>query len=483
MTPLASAHPRNRRALSELLLAGIVLFGTVLLSLTCVMPVRAQQATEPPEPAREYTYRVRPGETLVTIAGRYGLDVHLLMRANNIPDPRAIYPGQEILLASDAEVDLRAWRLRRFALGDSLGNLARKRGTAWEMVGRVNRILNPHTIPVGQKLLLPPERTVTEVPVRLGENRATLALRRGLPYWSLVRLNPLPPAPGGTFLLPGGSVTTTVPAQPVVSLGIAPQPVHQGKTAIVALETAAPASCRATYLDREVPCYTHDPTHHYALLGLSPLEEPGRHTVRLDLSLEGGETLSVTLPLHVATGRYDYERIDLPPDRQSLLDPGQVQAELNKLAALRAWRTEERAWDLPFALPTQAAVTSYFGSRRSYGYGFTSFHAGTDFQAERGMPVYAPAGGVVVMAEPLTVRGNAIVIDHGWGVMTGYWHLFRIDVIVGQTVTRGERIGLIGNTGLSTGPHLHWEMWVNGISVDALQWTRSFAESPPLGSQ
>jgi murein DD-endopeptidase MepM/ murein hydrolase activator NlpD len=73
------------------------------------------------------------------------------------------------------------------------------------------------------------------------------------------------------------------------------------------------------------------------------------------------------------------------------------------------------------------------------------------------------------------VRGNAILIDHGWGVVTGYWHLSRIDVTVGQRVTQGQPIGAIGNTGLSTGPHLHWEMWVNGTAVSALQWLRDFA--------
>ena len=62
-------------------------------------------------------------------------------------------------------------------------------------------------------------------------------------------------------------------------------------------------------------------------------------------------------------------------------------------------------------------------------------------------------------------------IDHGWGVYTGYWHLSQIDLAVGQRVEAGERIALVGSTGRSTGAHLHWDLWVNGTNVDALQWT------------
>jgi murein DD-endopeptidase MepM/ murein hydrolase activator NlpD len=88
--------------------------------------------------------------------------------------------------------------------------------------------------------------------------------------------------------------------------------------------------------------------------------------------------------------------------------------------------------------------------------------------------VLSPAKGRVVLAEPLQVRGNAVILDHGRGVMTGYWHLSRIDVSVGQEVEAGDLLGLVGNTGLSTGAHLHWEVRVMGIQVDPLQWVREY---------
>jgi murein DD-endopeptidase MepM/ murein hydrolase activator NlpD len=82
------------------------------------------------------------------------------------------------------------------------------------------------------------------------------------------------------------------------------------------------------------------------------------------------------------------------------------------------------------------------------------------------------------LAEPTAIHGNLIVIDHGWGVLSGYAHLSAMEVPVGQEVAEGELIGKVGNTGLSTGSHLHWEVWVAGISVSGLQWLEEFYPWP-----
>ncbi len=97
---------------------------------------------------------------------------------------------------------------------------------------------------------------------------------------------------------------------------------------------------------------------------------------------------------------------------------------------------------------------------------------GVDFGGGIGAPIYAPAAGTVVLAEPLAVRGNAVLIDHGLGLIIGYWHQNQLVVSEGQQVERGDLIGYIGNTGLVTGPHLHWELRLHGIAVNPLQWVR-----------
>lgn len=126
----------------------------------------------------------------------------------------------------------------------------------------------------------------------------------------------------------------------------------------------------------------------------------------------------------------------------------------------------DRADHIP-AIPPVAekhlkAVASGYGYRRDPVYGTSRFHEGMDFAADRGTPVYATANGTVGWADWKSAYGNLIEINHGYNYMTRYAHLQEIFVRPGQTVKRGDRIGLIGSTGKSTGPHLHYEVRLSG---------------------
>jgi murein DD-endopeptidase MepM/ murein hydrolase activator NlpD len=101
----------------------------------------------------------------------------------------------------------------------------------------------------------------------------------------------------------------------------------------------------------------------------------------------------------------------------------------------------------------------------------TTYHEGIDLGGITGEPVHAAAAGVVVLAETLQVRGNAVILDHGAGVLSGYYHLDRIAVQAGQRVGQGDLLGAMGATGLVTGSHLHWELRVGGVAVDPREWT------------
>jgi len=178
----------------------------------------------------------------------------------------------------------------------------------------------------------------------------------------------------------------------------------------------------------------------------------------------------------VIEGPYGTENIQLDSTRGQLLDADLIEAEREKLLSVWSQVSLRPKWEGPFWYPVAAdnlRITSNFGTRRHYNDSEElSFHGGTDFGGGIGTPIYAPAAGTVALAERLTVRGNAVLIDHGMGLYSGYWHQSQIVVTEGQEVQQGDLIGYIGDTGLVTGPHLHWEMRLNGIAVEPLQWVQ-----------
>ncbi len=371
---------------------------------------------------------------------------------------------------ASAAIATSTWTKHTLQLGEEVNCLAQRSSMDLKAVAVANRILNPALLSAGKPLNLPPVTPFMLVAAHADETVLELALRRGLLLWDVLRLNPDPLFTGKSVRLPAGGETSCLP-YPLTGLNVSPQPVIRGRTALFVLETAEPAACEITYLGQTEPCYPLDESHLYAPVGLSALMEAGTYPVKIVVQASGLET-ALTIPLQVTAGRYGYQYINPPASLSKLMDPDLMQEEMDYLAMWRTIRTPQRAWDLPlaFPLPVQVAISANYGDRRSYGGMVAGYHSGVDYRAWGGMRVLAPADGVVLLAERLQARGNAVLIDHGGGLMTGYWHLSRIDVKVGQHVKRGEAFALVGNTGLSTGAHLHWEMWVNGVSVDSSQW-------------
>jgi murein DD-endopeptidase MepM/ murein hydrolase activator NlpD len=183
--------------------------------------------------------------------------------------------------------------------------------------------------------------------------------------------------------------------------------------------------------------------------------------------------------VNVRPVNYPYDRpLTVDP---ATIDPAVTKPEEEEWLALASTFTPDKMWDKPFQIPsplpkdycleTGDCWSSRFGNRRSYnGSAYTYFHAGLDVFGGTGTEIYAPAPGIVVFTGPLTIRGNATLINHGWGVFSGYLHQSEILVKVGDRVEAGQLIGLVGGTGRVEGPHLHWEMLVGGVQVDPLDW-------------
>lgn len=445
----------------------------VVLSMAAALPSAAHAQSG--GPGTTIAHIVQPGETLFSIARSYGTTVDAITHVNGISDPRRIYVGQRLLIPATVEPPA-AWVSHVVRPGETLQAIAGQYGTAWRTVALANRIVNPYLLAAGQVLQLPVEEQGTAAgaihAVQPGETLTEIAWRYGLSSQELAAANRLAnPAllvPGQWLLIPGQR-PSWMPA-PFESIELSPLPVQQGQTVRIAVRTDRPVSLTGALFDRPVR-FVEEGGAYYALVGVHAFAEPGLYELTLTATDDGGSQAAVAVGLLVERGAYGYERIDVPDSRSNLLDATLIVAERERMAQAQSTFSESRYWHGPLRQPVEAAISSYFGTRRSYEGGpYNSFHAGVDFNAGAGTAVRASADGVVVLAEPLTVRGNAIVIDHGWGLLTGYWHLSSIDVAVGQAVRAGDVIGRVGNTGLSTGAHLHWEVFVGGISVDGRQW-------------
>lgn len=436
----------------------------------------AQSGNQPPQGT---VHIVQRSETLSSIARRYGSTVDAIAHANGIPDPRQIYVGQRLIIpALSTDEPLSATVPYVFQAGDTLSSIARRYRTTWQSLARLNRIVVPGVLYTGQVIHVPSPDTdaganadLTYV-VRPDDTFLRIALRYGIAPWHLMAVNQMGnPAllyPGQALLIPGAGPGSL--PMPFLSVDVRPLPVTQGEVVCIAIHTTEAVTITGRLFEQEVRFVEENGTY-YGLLGVHVFTEPGLYTLELSATNSQGEETRLSTGIVVAAGRFYHERIDLPAGRADLLDPGAIARDRERLEAVRSVFTTKRYWTIPFERPCPGSISAYFGSRRAYNGGpYTSYHSGIDFRVPGGTPVRAAAAGTVVLAEPLMLWGNAVVIDHGWGVLTGYAHLSKIEVTVGQHVEQGEVIAAVGNTGLSTGAHLHWEMWVGGISVNGLQW-------------
>lgn len=292
----------------------------------------------------------------------------------------------------------------------------------------------------------------------------------GVPLRDLARVNGLVPdeplETGMRLRLP----EPQRPTRPSVGIVLTPTVPAQGDTLAFQVVADAPFASLAASLDG-LPVAVD--VRGRGLAGVHPLATPGEHLLHVRIADEGGWITEFVWPVRVRGRAFDEQHITLSAQTSALLAPELVQEERRKLSAIWGDITGEPLWSGPFVHPltTPLTLTTGFGTRRTYNDGrLYGFHEGLDYAAPSGTPVYAAADGRVVLAEALMVRGNSVIIGHGMGVMSGYWHLSRIGVKVGQMVRQGDVIGWVGTTGLSTGPHLHWEVRVAGVPVDPRPW-------------
>lgn len=247
----------------------------------------------------------------------------------------------------------------------------------------------------------------------------------------------------------------------------------QGRTTVLRTPRGTAAGATATFLGREYPMAA-DSNGFWVPIGVGASVAAGSYPITVSLLDAGGatvETKQYSVNVVATDFPVEYLTVDVGGPN-GLRSPDEVQQEENIRTAVYARVTADKLWNGAFIIPAAGPISTDFGTGRSYNGGPVSLHhSGTDLAAQEGSPVVAAGAGRVAFSGPLTTRGLSVMIDHGLGVFTAYHHLSRTDVVEGQAVAQGQQVGLVGMTGLVTGPHLHWELVVGGQNVDPLQWT------------
>jgi len=335
------------------------------------------------------TYVVAQGDTLYGISERFGVTVDTLIEVNKLSENGMIWLGQELLIPGDAYLmstlgvfDTEVVRARP---GDTIATLAIRSAQPPELVAALNLVSDTLRLFPGQPIKVPIEERQFE-PLRFGA---------------------------------------------IESMDL-PEQVVQGYTGQVIVSSNRAVSLNATwggmplsFVDMET-----EPPKQFALLPVSPMLAPASYPLQLAYVTRSGLPVTRTWYIEVADGAYPQQEILVSADKGALLDPNVLGPEIEILDSVWNQMTPELYWTAPFSLPLPInyQATSPFGIRRSYNGGpYDSFHTGHDFASPSDTPILAPGDGVVMLAQELQIRGNAVIVDHGNGIFTsGYdWVEYR----------------------------------------------------------
>jgi murein DD-endopeptidase MepM/ murein hydrolase activator NlpD len=457
-----------------------VLIAACVLVLTSLPLDVAAQQDEP-------VYLVQQGDTLSGIAQAFGTTVDELITTNSITNPDLLVPG--IVLIIPGYYGLSGYLLTggEITFGESAASLSLRYSVSEEQLARLNRWLNPERIYAGQPLILPETGDLssalpsskTLLPV-MGESLLEIAIREGINPWRAPRVNQdkdrLWIVPGNPLWLDVGEDVTDALPELIAGVQINPRELVQGRTARILLDLTEPSWADGQLGEWSLSFHELEPLQLVSLQGVCAIAEPGTYDLEIHLhtSPESPTRYAFRQPIPLVQGEFGFDPI-LEVSGVTT-NPTTIEAEQELWDSIMGEVTPERYWDGPLTFPATRTTVfpSVFGSRRNYNrIGYLTYHTGLDFYSLMGEDITAAAPGRVVFAQSLTIRGNATVLDHGWGVFTAYLHQSRILVSVGDMVETGQTIGLVGNTGRVAAPHLHWEVVVGGVPVDPLEWTQT----------
>jgi len=473
---MPSSKSGNRRTARFWLRATVATALAILLLMLATRVASGQEG----EGEQQAVHIVAANETLFGIAEQYGVEIDAILALNGLDQSDYLSIGQELIIPGVGNRLLPVSHLA--GAGENLSSLAARYGRTAAEVALWNNGMRADRVAAGQSVALFSDLTEEEwvslqgIPylAKSGDTVHTIAAKFGISPLQLRQMNDLGEVDAliedRRLRLPGEQPYQELPGA-WLNVRVAPQPIEQGQS-VVLFANRIDGLMPTGQLDGQTVRFTESEEGYFALVGLEAFATVGAHSLELR---DGDGNDPLDQDFVVESGRFGVQYLTLSNEVAQLLDPQLVAAETALLADIYGVFSSEMHWDGLFQMPvTDTIMSAPYGDGRSYNGGpIGSFHSGVDLAGEEGLPITAPAVGTIVLAEALAVRGNGVIIDHGLGVMTGYYHMSEITVAVGDIVVAGQQIGRLGTTGLSTGPHLHWDLRVMNQRVNAMQWTES----------
>lgn len=206
-------------------------------------------------------------------------------------------------------------------------------------------------------------------------------------------------------------------------------------------------------------------------LPVSPELKTGGYTLKLKVDNQEISSAKV----EILKGKFGHENISFYKPKLSKEQEELIKNEDKLVEETKVKISDKQLWDSPFILPVPHRVSALYGTQRYLNGKYNGYHSGVDFASPFGFPVKAINNANVSLARYFSKynsNGNLIFLDHGAGVGSVYLHLSKIAVKEGDYVKKGQTIGYIGSSGRSTGPHIHWGVYLYGQNTDGLSWTK-----------
>ena len=426
-------------------------------------------------------YIVQPGDTLGVISARFGVSMTDIMDANSLTNPDALTAGIQLVIPGLTGIS-GILVSAVVPLGETLQSLSLKYQVPVNALVKLNRLTSPNEVFAGSSIIIPQQDKTTFLEpiasIDPGQSLLETAAILKTNPWDIVDTNSL----AGTWdMLPSELLFGQAsPDQSKIS-NISPLlesvvvhklPLVQGQTEVVEVNSRQAIDLSGELNGKPLHFFQQAENQYIALQGIYAMADIGLANFVLKGTQKDGKSFQFNQSLLLEAGNFGQDpKLYVPPET---VDPAITKPEDDKVASLTAPATPTRYWSKVFKAPNDVpdCIKSLFGNRRSFNdSAFTYFHTGVDYGVcVNSLNIYAVAPGIVVFTGLLDVRGNTTIIDHGWGVYSGYYHQSEIQINVGDKVEEGQVIGQIGKTGRVTGPHLHWDMFVNGIQVQPLDW-------------